>query len=400
MVSRRSMIAGGAGAAAALALGYRAWDRGVFSSAEGPAYAPWGEWPQAAEGIKGAVRAAILAANAHDTQPWRFALFADGIDVYADRARHLGTFDPFRREMHLSLGAAIANLLIAAGVNGLSLTHYAPTAGRLDLSPDDAPILAGRLRLARTGQSPAQLRALAQAIPLRHTNRGAYEPEHAIAQGALDAVAAPARQQDVSIVFVTDPSARKELAALIVEATQRIIDDSAMSADSARWFRTSADEVLEHRDGITIDASGASPMLRAMAKLMPDLGAAATDRQWNSQWLSMTRDTQVASAPVLGIVLVKDRFDMAAALSAGQAWQLMHLAATSLRLAAQPLNQPVECMDRNAMLGRADQFGPALAKLAKIPGWEPTFVFRLGVPTEAALPSPRRPLSEVLVRRA
>jgi len=32
MVSRRGMIAGGTGAALLAALGYRAWDRGVFSA--------------------------------------------------------------------------------------------------------------------------------------------------------------------------------------------------------------------------------------------------------------------------------------------------------------------------------------------------------------------------------
>jgi hypothetical protein len=40
--------------------------------------------------------------------------------------------------------------------------------------------------------------------------------------------------------------------------------------------------------------------------------------------------------------------------------------------------QPVECIDRSAMIGTNDGFGPAIVKLAAAPGWEPTFVFRLG----------------------
>jgi hypothetical protein len=72
------------------------------------------------------------------------------------------------------------------------------------------------------------------------------------------------------------------------------------------------------------------------------------------------------------------------------------LAATAEGLAAQPLNQPVECIDRDAMLGRADSFGSALAKFGDAPGWEPTFVFRLGVAERAAKPSPRRPIEELL----
>lgn len=393
MATRRWVIGGGITAALLAGLGYRAWDRGVFSSGEGPAYAPWGQWPgQPAEGVKGALRAAILAANAHDSQPWQFSLNNDIVEIYADRSRNLGSFDPFRREMHLSLGCAIANLLVAASTNGFTVNRYEPAAGRLSLSPSDAPFMALRIGFARTGQTTPRLQLLAQSIPERHTNRNAYDADRKVPPVALDAVASPARQKNVAVAFVTDPGARKELGSLIVEATQRIVDDGAMAADSAHWFRTGLNEVTDHRDGISIDTSGVSSTTRMLAKMLPDLGASTAD----STWLSLTRDTQVATAPVFGILLVKDRLDMPTALSAGQVWQVMHLAATSIKLAAQPMNQPVECVDRNAMLGRADTFGAALTKFAKLPGWEPTFVFRMGIPAEPALPSPRRPLEDVL----
>ena len=110
----------------------------------------------------------------------------------------------------------------------------------------------------------------------------------------------------------------------------------------------------------------------------------------------MTRETQVPTAPVLGVILVRDRLDTRSAIQAGRAWQRLHLAATAEGLAAQPLNQPVEWIDRSAMLGRPDDFGPAIAKFADAPGWEPTFLFRLGVAEQAAGPSPRRALDEVL----
>jgi hypothetical protein len=69
-------------------------------------------------------------------------------------------------------------------------------------------------------------------------------------------------------------------------------------------------------------------------------------------------------------------------------------------LAAQPLNQPLECADRNEELGRRDEFAPELAKFADVSGWEPTFLFRLGWPENWAPPSPRRPLGAVLTERA
>src|SRR5262249_49917842 len=149
--------------------------------------------------------------------------------------------------------------------------------------------------------------------------------------------------------------------------TARIIGDAEMAADSGRWFRTGRREIEAHRDGIATDVSGISPWLSEATKLLPDQDARTADQYW----LSMTRDTHLATASVLGMILVRDRLDMASAIAAGRAWQRFHLSLTVAGLAAQPLNQPIECIDRNAMLGRADAYKPALVKFARAPGWEP-----------------------------
>ena len=134
----------------------------------------------------------------------------------------------------------------------------------------------------------------------------------------------------------------------------------------------------------------------AMVKLgLPDQDAATADKYW----LGMTRNIQTV-APVLGLIMVRDRFDMANAIAAGRAWQRLHLAATSMGLAAQPLNQPVECVDRNAQLGRSDEFSKTLKGFAKSQDYEATFCFRLGYAEHAALPSARRPLSAVMMNNA
>jgi nitroreductase len=391
MQTRRRLLASGAGVAALAlgGLGFRAWDRGVWSGGDGPAYAPWKDWQgNILDGLKRPLRAAILASNPHDTQPWLFQIGDNAITLFADRARNLGAFDPFRREMHLGLGAAVENLVLAARAYGFA-AKVAPTASTLSLSPDDTPASAAHIALTST---QAAHDALFEAIPRRHTNRGPYRADQTIPAEILRRFADLATDDTVRIVFVQDKNARSELGALIVEATVRIIGDPQMSADSARWFRTGRRDIAANRDGITVDTAGLSPIVIAASKILPDLDAVSADRYW----LSMTRETHVPTAPVLGMLLVRDRLDAPSALQAGRAWQRLHLAATAEGLAAQPLNQPVECIDRDAMLGRADSFGSALAKFGDAPGWEPTFVFRLGVAERAAKPSPRRPIEELL----
>jgi len=80
-----------------------------------------------------------------------------------------------------------------------------------------------------------------------------------------------------------------------------------------------------------------------------------------------------------------------------RAWQRLHLAATAMGLAAQPLNQPVEMVDRHQQLGRSDEFAGDLQKLARANAWEATFTFRLGYAKDPALAAPRRPLHQVMV---
>jgi nitroreductase len=389
-LDRRALLAGGGAALVLGGLAIRAWDRGVWSGGEGAAYAPWSNLEgSAADPITRPLHAAILAANPHDTQPWLFQVKDNSITLFADRARHLGSFDPFRREMHLGLGAAVENLVVAATAFGFSAS-VTPVEGRLTLSPDNAPKAAARIVLR---SMPAERGALFAAIAQRHTNRGPYRPDQAVGAETLHRLAGLVSDDSVRAIFVTDKVARSELGALIIAATVRIVGDPQMSADSALWFRTGRREIAAHKDGVTVDASGASPFLTAMSKMLPDLDSKLADEYW----LATTRDTQVPTAPVLGILLVRDRLDMRTAIAAGRAWQRLHLALTAAGLAAQPLNQPVECVDRSAMRGNPDDMAPAIDKFTGMPGWEPTFIFRLGAADGAAGPSPRRPLAAVLM---
>jgi hypothetical protein len=196
----------------------------------------------------------------------------------------------------------------------------------------------------------------------------------------VDLVSGP----DARVVFVSDAGARRDLGAVIVRATEWIIADLDMSMDSFRWLRTGRREVLASRDGVTIDAAGISRLMTIAAKLAPDAGAATTDRIW----LDTTRDVHVATSPVFGMIFVRDRLDMGQAIAAGRAWQRLHLALTAQGLAAQPLNQPVEMIDRHQMLGRPDEFSPALTAVAATAGWQPTS--SSGSATRAAKPPARR----------
>jgi hypothetical protein len=158
--------AGVAAAGLAVAAAWRAWDQGVFSTGEGPAYQAWESWKSDAPSpVHRVVRAAILAANPHNTQPWLFRVTPSSVDLFADRTRNIGTIDPYLREMHMGLGCALENLLLAAPASGF--------AHELDVlpTPGNATHVA-RVRLKPHSAPPSDLY---EAIVHRHTNRGAYD---------------------------------------------------------------------------------------------------------------------------------------------------------------------------------------------------------------------------------
>jgi hypothetical protein len=60
------------------------------------------------------VRSATLAASGHNTQPWKFAIKENAIEIHPDYSRRLPIVDPVDRELWMSLGCVLENLLVAA----------------------------------------------------------------------------------------------------------------------------------------------------------------------------------------------------------------------------------------------------------------------------------------------
>ncbi len=224
---------------------YRAYDQGVFNTGQGPAYNAWRVWDAEAGGVPLAlVRAAVLATNAHNTEPWLFHVSSDRIDLYAALDRNIGTIDSLRREMYISLGCALENLALAAVAHG-----FAPV---IQLMPDplDQTFVAS-IDLAPSQNAASPLYA---AIPARHTDRATYAIQM-VASETLAAMESLIELPSVSLVWFKSTE-EKPFSDFTLRATEAIIADPAQAADDFAWYRTSWNEVQTRKDGITPDAAG------------------------------------------------------------------------------------------------------------------------------------------------
>jgi len=185
-MQRRSFLKG-AGVVSVVVVGggvWRAFDQGVFSVGEGPAYEPWRDWRNATnEGPLALVRAAILAASPHNTQPWLFKVTNSSIELHIDTQRNVGALDAYLREEHIGMGCALENLLLAAPANGYAamVTLLPGKLGPIPAEPK--PQLLARVDLAPGNREESELY---NAIPRRHTNRSAYDPHKPLPRDFID----------------------------------------------------------------------------------------------------------------------------------------------------------------------------------------------------------------------
>jgi nitroreductase len=395
-VERRSFLKGAA-VLTVVAVGggvWRAYDQGVFSVGEGPAYEPWKDWRDTTDGPLALVRAAILAASPHNTQPWLFKVTSSSIELHIDTQRNVGALDPFLREEHIGIGCALENLMLAARANGYAATATLQPGMLAPLAADPAPRLLARVDLAPENSAQSQLHELYDAIPRRHTNRGPYHPHKPLPPEFLEALGRlPGDDADVKLFLFTAESDRRKITDLSSAANTEIYSDPDVQRGSERWVRMNWSSVQDHRDGLTIDAFGLPPIANAVAKMMtpPMLRWAGSHSEKNG-YLNL-----MLSAPLIGFIAVRDRYERRQCLRAGRIWQRAHLFATARGLAARPCNEAVEMVDHERALGRPPWRAALLNEITGDSTWQPTFVFYMGYPTLSAHASPRRPLQAVLV---
>lgn len=338
-----------------------------------PSLQPW-SLPEAPPGnpvelARALIGAAILAPNHWNSQPWLFEVEGSSIRLIADTRRSMPAGDPDQRQMMMSLGAALENLLVAARAYGLrpKVTYFPHGPGTLVA---DVSWTIGDTRRDR---------GLFHAIPDRRTNRRDYDGRGIFPQNRARLLAQAS--DGISLHWLDDRRAIREIADLAHTAVAARWEDVASQAERYAWMRFGDDDARRRGDGVTVDALEFNGPAKWMARRyfsprswMHGLGAQSAAKQARSA---------IRSSGAL-MLLSSARTGEAQWLLAGQAYERFALAATQLGIAHQPVNELLAWeRSRNEIVGRFDAAGQ-----------EPLMLVRLGHAKRPA-PSMRRAVALV-----
>jgi hypothetical protein len=308
------------------------------------------------------VRYATLAANGHNTQPWKFAVQENMIEIHPDYTRRLMAVDPNDRELWISLGCALENLLVAARAAG-----YAPEV----TYPDSMDFIHIHLTEDTPQSSP-----LFGAIPLRQNTRSEYD-RRPINSNDLNQVQALPLEPGITLHFFTSPNDLETVLEYVNQGDLSQYADKAFLDELIHWLRFNKQEALASLDGLYTRCSGNPEGPRWLGQIL----VASTKPQQQAD-----TDAKKLRTSSGAVVIASGSEDKTAWVRTGQVYERMALMMTSLNIKLAFLNQPIEMANVRGQFQSAMGLGNTLSQL----------LVRFG----HADPMPRslrRPVEQVLV---
>lgn len=305
------------------------------------------------------LRYAILAPSVKNSQPWAFSVRNSHIDVIADLSRGQAVADPGRREMYISLGCAIENLLVAAEHFGLRHgVHYFPRPGHEELV---ATILFAPGGVPSTARAGASLRGIIH----RHNDNGVFRPVP-IPEHLRLRLMACCVEPDLRIYLTDDYHFHRWIEALTLEADRVEFADPAFRKELGYW--------------IGQGVFGDPPILARLEQ-------AAVSRIDIGEAVARQDQGIVQSSALIGLICAPGDSHLLH-VRAGQLFERLWLTATSVGVSIHPMSQTM----------RRPELRSAVTELLPSPGWRPQHLFRVGYSSrDDSRHTPRRPLDDVLV---
>lgn len=316
--------------------------------------------------IKSLLKYVILAPSGYNSQPWKFKLGEDSLEILPDYSRARLKTDPDYREFYMSLGAAAFNLEVAAKHFGI----FYQKSYLIDEKKQNYSIIFSFL----PNKVPLIDSPLFSAISTRHTNRFPYLNQK-ISKFLIQELRSLPHPNTIDLHIITRPGNITALAKLIDHSFLLWSRQQALVEELEGWLR---DDLESSPDGLP---TGVINLYKLAINLKYFLHP--KDPQVNSTLLK-SQDLAKNSSILLVISTKKD--SVLDYFQAGEFFELIALTLASKNYATDFFNYPL-------ILKKTRQELSHLVESSNFP----QLLFRLGKPSIQTPRTSRRPLHEMLI---
>ena len=209
------------------------------------------------EKIERIIRAGIRAPSGDNVQPWRFVVSGNSINIFDIPERDTSLYNCSQNTSHIAHGAAIENMVIAAGVFGYNIiVKYFP-------EQTDQSLVATLI----LSPSKKVYDSLYEAIIKRCTNRKAYRQQKLDVKLCQAILSCNTDHPSSKIILFEDPQQIKKLASAQSANEQIVLENQRLHSFLFHHIRWSEKEEKTKKDGMYIKTLELPPPQKAIFRL-------------------------------------------------------------------------------------------------------------------------------------
>ena len=283
---------------------------------------------------------AILAPNSHNRQPWLVDLSQpNAISLYIDRERMLPMTDPWFRQIVVSQGTFLESLVIALRERGVEPAVQLFPQGEFKPREVDARPVA---RISWASEPVVKKDPLFAQLLKRHTAKVDYDTAQPVAADTVGQLKTALTDSSINFGSTLDAAQIASLRTLCWQSAKVELLTPRTVMESVKLTRVGPDEILQHRDGISVNA-----MVPRLAAMVGAFDRSNPPAEGSTAYKQMMSRFEGHSNTAMGFVWLSTPTARHAAhgttrsaeVNAGRAYMRLQLKATELGLQIHPMSQ-------------------------------------------------------------
>jgi len=209
---------------------------------------------------------AVKAPSGHNTQPWKFRIGEDKIDIIPDFTKVLPVVDSDNRELFISLGCAAENLCITASALGYDSEMSVSQSGVISIHLNKSEMVI--------------IDKLYQQIEKRQTNRKAYDGKIIEEKILSECISSLPKSENIKIyAWQNGSDGFNTLKEYVLEGNIIQMQNEKFVDELKSWMRFNKKHSEEKKDGLSYTVFGAPNLPAFISK--PVIGSFLNSKKQN-----------------------------------------------------------------------------------------------------------------------